>query len=117
MRRETLCDLFWPGRGEAQARNSLRQALAEIRRLFPREDGAAIHVEADLETVALVADVADGDVWLFDQLIQQGDLASLALASDLYEGDVLDGVVATQNRLTSGSRRTGAPIGERPWNS
>ena len=92
VRRETLCDLFWPGRGEAQARNSLRQALADIRRLFPPGNGAAIHVEADLETAALVADVADGDVWLFDQLIQRGDPASLALAADLYQGDLLDGV-------------------------
>ena len=35
VRREALCEAFWPGRGEAQARNSLRQALVAIRRSFP----------------------------------------------------------------------------------
>ena len=92
VRRETLCDLFWPARGETPARNSLRQALADIRRLFPPGNGAAIHIEADLETAALVADIADGDTWLFDRMIQREEPASMALAADLYQGDLLDGV-------------------------
>ncbi|TIU97291.1 MAG: hypothetical protein E5W04_26455, partial [Mesorhizobium sp.] len=33
--REGLAEGFWPGRGDAQSRNSLRQALADIRRWFP----------------------------------------------------------------------------------
>ena len=52
VRREALCDAFWPGSGEAQARNSLRQTLVHIRRSFPPGDGAVIRIEADLETAA-----------------------------------------------------------------
>ena len=81
-----MCDLFWPGRGEAQARNSLRQALADIRRLFPAGNGAAIHIEADLETAALVADIAGGDIWLFDQMIQREEPASLAIGGRSLPG-------------------------------
>ena len=92
VRREALCEALWPGREEAQARNSLRQALVHIRRAFPPGNGTAIRVEADLETAALIADVADGDLWLFDRMIQREGPASMASAADLYRGDLLDGV-------------------------
>ena len=35
LRREQLSEAFWPGRSNGQARNSLRQALVDIRRSFP----------------------------------------------------------------------------------
>ncbi len=93
VRRETLCDLFWPGRGEAQARNSLRQALVAHPTLVPdREMALPFTSKPTLKLPRWSRIVADGDVWLFDQLIQTEDLASLALAADLYQGDLLDGV-------------------------
>ena len=45
--REQLCEGFWPGRGDAQSRNSLRQALADIRRWFPAGGNAAISIDGD----------------------------------------------------------------------
>jgi TolB-like protein/Tfp pilus assembly protein PilF len=90
-RREQLADAFWPGRESAQARNSLRQALVDIRRSFPRSSDAATYIDADNETVALIAGMNEVDVWIFDQRIE-GDLpVDLAFAADLYRGDVLAG--------------------------
>jgi TolB-like protein/DNA-binding SARP family transcriptional activator len=92
-RREKLCELFWPGRGEAQARGSLRQALAAIRQVaaemgegFPRVDGVA-------ETVRLVADPSKVDVQLFERLIRRQDVENLAAAAELYQGDLLASIV------------------------
>jgi TolB-like protein len=88
-RREVLSEVFWPGRGDAQARNSLRQALADIRRWFPTGSDAAIYVEGDQEMVALIAGPDEADIWLFDRKLAQDGTADLAFAADLYRGDVL----------------------------
>ncbi|PZV34818.1 BTAD domain-containing putative transcriptional regulator [Mesorhizobium kowhaii] len=89
--REQLSEGFWPGRGDAQARNSLRQALADIRRWFPASGDAAIYVEGDQETVALTASLDDADIWLFERKLAESATADLAFAADLYRGDVLAG--------------------------
>jgi TolB-like protein len=91
--RERLCEGFWPGRGEAQSRNSLRQALADIRRWFPAAGNAAISIEGDQETVALTAGPDETDIWLFERKLAEGGTAELAFAADLYGGDVLAGEV------------------------
>lgn len=92
LRREMASELFWPGRGEAQSRNSLRQALVDIRRYFPAGNGAGISLDGDLETITLQATVGDVDVWRFDQEAEQNTAHSLALAADLYSGDLLQGI-------------------------
>lgn len=90
-RREALCEAFWPGRGEAQARSSLRQALVDIRRSFPAGNAAGIEIESDLDTVVLRADPGDADVRLFEQTAQGTDAAGLVTAANLYRGDLLAG--------------------------
>ncbi|PDT50381.1 hypothetical protein CO661_01710 [Sinorhizobium fredii] len=89
--RELLSEGFWPGRGEGQARNSLRQALADIRRWFPAGGNTAVYVEADQETVALMAGPEEVDIWLFERKLAEGGPADLAIAADLYRGDLLAG--------------------------
>ena len=91
-RRQALCDAFWADRGEAQARSSLRQALAAIRRSFSHGGDTAIRIEGDLETLHLLASADEIDVWRFDRLIQSTAPADLAGAGDLYQGDVLAGI-------------------------
>lgn len=91
-RRQALSDAFWADRGEAQARSSLRQALAAIRRAFPQDEVEGIRIEGDLETLHLVASPDEIDVWRFDRLIQSPEPADLAGAGDLYQGDVLAGI-------------------------
>ena len=47
--RQVLTEAFWPDRGEAQARSSLRQALAAIRRVLGDAE-LTIHIGGDLES-------------------------------------------------------------------
>ena len=89
--RERLSEGFWPGRGDAQSRNSLRQALADIRRWFPAAGNAAISIDGDQETVALTAGPDEADIWLFERKLAESGTADLAFAAELYRGDVLAG--------------------------
>lgn len=88
-RRDMLSEGLWPGRAEAQSRNSLRQALADLRRCFPGGRDAIVSVESDQEIVALVGPAENVDVWLFDRKFGENEAANLALAADLYRGDLL----------------------------
>ncbi|TIL59139.1 MAG: adenylate cyclase, partial [Mesorhizobium sp.] len=84
--------MLWAGSGEQQARNSLRQALVDIRRLFPSTGDEAIRLEGNADTIWLAANADEADIWIFDQKIQADDGESLATAADFYRGDLLDGV-------------------------
>lgn len=88
LRREQAADLLWPGRGDAQARNSLRQALADIRRWFPEDAGTDIHVAGDQDAIFLLAPSDAVDVHLFDRKLG-GGISDLVEAAQLYGGDVL----------------------------
>jgi TolB-like protein/DNA-binding SARP family transcriptional activator/Tfp pilus assembly protein PilF len=83
--RERLTSLLWGDRDEEQARGSLRQALAELRRLLG--DGA---VRADRATVALDPAALCVDAVEFTELVAAGAWERAAV---LYRGDLLDGVV------------------------
>ncbi len=84
--RERLSGLLWSGRGEAQARGSLRQALAEIRRIC----GDAL--EADQQTVRLAAADVECDASAFLAAADADGAEMLARAAALYRGPLLDGV-------------------------
>ncbi len=116
--REALAEAFWPDRGEAQARNSLRQALVDIRRVFPSGEGAAIHIAGDNECLVLTASDDDVDVWLFDHKASASDAAALAFAADLYVGDLLGAQPASEGvewfaPYRMGYRRTALELVER----
>lgn len=90
-RREQLSEAFWPGRRNGQARNSLRQALVDIRRSFPASKDATVYIDGDQEAVALVAGPDDADISIFDLKLEGGRTTDLAFAADLYRGEVLAG--------------------------
>ncbi|TIP26674.1 MAG: adenylate cyclase [Mesorhizobium sp.] len=90
-RRELLSEAFWPGRSNGQARNSLRQALVDIRRSFPTGKDATVYIDGDQEAIALIAGPDDADISIFDRKLEQGGAADLAFAADLYRGGVLAG--------------------------
>jgi TolB-like protein/DNA-binding SARP family transcriptional activator len=83
--RERLTALLWGDRDEEQARASLRQTLAELR----RQIGAAA-LQTTRETIILDAGAVVVDAVEFARLVEAGDLAQ---AAALYRGDLLDGVV------------------------
>ncbi len=92
LRREVACEAFWPGRGEAQARGSLRNALAALRQVFPDDVGASVHLDADLETITLRAGPDDIDLRSFENSAASADALDLAKAARMYRGDLLAGV-------------------------
>jgi len=69
--RERLTGLFWPDRGEVQARASLRQCLVELRGAIGEE------IVADREWVALDAGALQGDWTALEAALATADTASL----------------------------------------
>ncbi len=85
--REMLASLLWGDRFEAQARQSLRQALLMLRKRLG--DRGADAVRADEETVSLSGATVQIDVATFERLAKEGKLAEAAAA---YTGELLDGL-------------------------
>lgn len=84
--RDRLTNLLWAGRGDEQARGSLRNALSSLRRVLGAEA-----VAIDKDRAALVPDAVTVDAVLFQALAAQDDTLSLTRAAGLYLGDLLDG--------------------------
>ena len=83
--RRKLMGLLWSGRGEEQARASLRQALAELRRAF----GEPSPLLADNNAVALDPAFVSADAVEFARLVEAG---SPGEACALYGGELIDGI-------------------------
>lgn len=94
--RSELCALFWPDRPTAQARNSLRQSLAAIRKAL--SGGAAtMSLDSDLEIVRLLAAPSSVDVHTFRLGVEQNDRNDRndrIAAAHAYQGVLLAGVQA-----------------------
>jgi len=92
--RAELCALFWPDRPSAQARNSLRQGLAAIRKALSgdADDAEAMSLQSDLEAVRLSANPAAVDVHAFRHGLQQDNREGWIAAANAYRGELLAGV-------------------------
>lgn len=88
--REVLATLFWPEESEATARNNLRQAVFQLRRVLGDLDNPDIpYLLATRQTVQFNADSDfDLDVDFFLQSIAIRDLEA---AAGVYQGDLLPG--------------------------
>jgi DNA-binding SARP family transcriptional activator/Flp pilus assembly protein TadD len=83
-RRDELLALFWPESDADRARNSLRQALHELRTHLP----AGVLITRGTEEVGLRRDLLQVDVHSFEDLLESGrEEEGLAL----YRGDLLPG--------------------------
>src|SRR4051812_21636639 len=87
--RAELCRLFWPDVEEEQARASLRQALAVLRRALPTKPEVLL---LDARDVALRPGAVDVDVTAFEALVARGTPAALLEATALYTGPLLHGL-------------------------
>lgn len=85
--RHRLANLLWSDRGDGQARSSLRQALASLRRDFVALDPSLL--SADDEKIILNRDRIEIDVVGFQRLASSDDVDDLRLAMELYRGELL----------------------------
>ena len=92
--RGKLAALLWGETGNLQARNSLRQALCDLRRVFGLITPPML--QTDSETVALNPHAVDVDAVTFQRLIAKGTPDALRRAVDLYQGDFLEGLNVTE---------------------
>ena len=85
--REMLANLLWGDRFEAQARQSLRQALTTLRKRLGQIGAEALRT--DDETVALSGAAVRCDAVEFERLARKASLEDAAAA---YGGDLLEGL-------------------------
>jgi TolB-like protein len=97
--RSELCALFWPDRPSAQARNSLRQGLAAIRKHLHVEDdeAGAISLHSDLEIVRLSAAPGAIDVHTFHHGATAEDRHARIAAAQAWQGAPLAGLEAPES--------------------
>lgn len=110
--REKLASLFWSDRAEEQARDSLRQSLAALRRTFRAAGADAL--KTDRTEVSLDASALSTDVVTFAAGCI-GSVPSAALAG-LYRGPFLDGLEASTpefERWVNQERQRLAALAER----
>ena len=88
--RDKLAALLWGDTGEAQARQSLRQALGSLRRVCTEGGRPIMLTRGDsiaLDPAAVTVDVTD-----VERALSDGRVESLEAAVLLYEGDLLAGL-------------------------
>jgi len=89
--REKLVGLLWGGRFDKQARQSLRQAISKLRRIFEAAESEALTFDGDflgLNTENVAIDAAQ-----FQKLSAETSPTSLAEAVRLLRGEIADGLV------------------------
>src|SRR5215470_20025632 len=87
--RPKLAALLWGDRGEAQARDSLRQALSLVRKALSGVSGQSLIVHEDAITLTPAA--LNVDAIAFEGLVEQQRPESLQEAIGLYRGELLEG--------------------------
>ena len=87
--RDKLATLLWGESGHTQARTSLRQSLAALRKSLGAAATTALHV--DPKTISLDPAVVEADVDRFERLVAEASPAALEEAVALYRGELLEG--------------------------
>lgn len=88
--RDKLAGLLWGDSGDSQARDSLKHALARLRKCLASTDTQPI--VADRQSVRLDPDAVTIDAATFEQLLKDGAPEAVERAIALYNGDLLDGI-------------------------
>lgn len=88
--RPKLAALLWGDHNEAQARDSLRQALSLLRKALSHDCPAALIAHEDNISLAPAA-ALEIDARVFEDLIREPGVANLERAIELYRGEFLDG--------------------------
>lgn len=88
--RERLAELLWSRSAEAQARGSLRQAVAQLRKAL--EDDFGTLIETVGPGLRLASPGVEVDAVTLEQALSAGSPADLKLAERLYRGEFLAGL-------------------------
>jgi DNA-binding SARP family transcriptional activator len=86
--RDRLSFLLWGDSSESQARHSLRQALADIRKVVGAESGVIV---SEGEEVRIDPQRIDVDASAFESLARSSDIGEIEQAIDLYQGELVEG--------------------------
>jgi TolB-like protein len=86
--RERLCGLLWGDRGDDQARSSLRQSLAVLRKELKQTEELVLKTHDDI--VALRADTVRVDAVEFLAQSNGSEVIPLREAAQLYRGELLN---------------------------
>ena len=86
--RERLANLLWSDRGDAQARSSLRQTLASLRKDLGPVHAACVAIND--ERVSLDPAHVETDAVAFQELANLEKVESLRMAVSLYRGPLLE---------------------------
>src|SRR5437879_816472 len=100
--REKLSALLWGSHFDAQAKQNLRQALFQLRKVLGQDA-----LEGDGEVVSLNAAAVRCDVTRFEALVREGSRDALRAAADLYRGRLIDDVAVSEegwNEWLTGER-------------
>jgi TolB-like protein/Flp pilus assembly protein TadD len=89
--RDQLMNLLWSERAEPQARNSLRQALNALKKLFDAVDAQPLHIGR--MTVFLANESIEIDAVRLQNLLDERTPLATAEATRLYRGEFLEGIV------------------------
>lgn len=91
--RDRIINLFWGDRFTDQARQSLRQAIAKLKRILPDGDDAFL---TDQDRIAFNPDVVRVDVERFTELSKSSDADDVLQAVTLLRGPLLEGFYGQQ---------------------
>jgi DNA-binding SARP family transcriptional activator/predicted ATPase len=87
--RAKLAALFWEESSKEQARESLRQTLALLRKALSSQASECLLVRSD--TVALAPAACSIDIHEFEELAASSEIKNLERAALLYRGEYLEG--------------------------
>jgi TolB-like protein/DNA-binding SARP family transcriptional activator len=87
--RDKLAGLLWGGRGDKQARDSLKHSVSRLRRGLASI--TPMSVVADRQSVRLDPAAFAIDVTEFEQALKEGTPEAVERATALYRGDLLEG--------------------------
>ena len=108
--RDELAGLLWSRSAEEQARTSLRQNLARLRKAL----GTARDViSAGSRHISLVPEFVDTDTTKFEGLISTSDIGSLEAAADLLRGEFAAGLSVNEGPFEDWIMRERVRIAER----
>lgn len=91
--RDDLATLLWSDRGSQQARSSLRQALADLRRAFGEQGAGLLKTERDV--ICLEAAKLQCDALALRRLSESNQIQDLEPVAALYGGELLAGIGVT----------------------